>query len=606
MSGGRLRLRDLEDVPSQRDGVLMFLGTEITDTQQLPSYEVISVTIGDKTKRFQRLKEGDSVQSDQLLALVDDTLPRADVDIKKAKVESAKAEFKAAEKTRDEALQRYETAKRLYLGSNKGSTPAMSQEDYRGALLTYTRYVEEAVSKGEAIKVAEQELKQAEKTLTMYEIKSKVPGVVKSINKHRGEAVKSLEPVLQIQNYERLRVDAQLQEQYANRLDKGMEVFIEPTLRESQRYTFVGHRSAVTGVAVTKDPKRPLIVSCSDDRTVRAWEIPSGEGAAREYVLKKSDADAPFKAVACTPRGASVNLCLAGDTKGNGYLWNLDDLAAEPRKLNDHHQKAITCVAFSLDGKICATGSEDNQIMVWDTASGNRRCKITGHRNPVTALYFVPGDRLISVSRDPSVRVWEPSSEGYKEAKNGIVHRTQEFVKNLGVSPDGKHMMDEYVAEMRVITVPDAENSVPRTEAILRPRVGQKFINFAFFSPDGRFGLTTSPDKDKEGTLQLWHLDFTKGRSYEMRQFVSPVNTVPTSAAFAPDGSFVVAGIQDRVYFWPMPGKDEIGPIPAIITNIEKPIDLSLNQVRITAEFENPGQRLRPGDEVTMVAYPQR
>ncbi len=602
----RLRLIDLEDVPSQRDGVLMFIGTEIKDGQQVPSYETIQVQIGEEKKRFRRLKEGDAVQSDELLALVDDTLARADVDIKAAKLNSAHAEFKSAEKTRDEAWTRYETAKKLF-GTGRGSSlNAISKEDLSGALLTYNRYVEEAVSKGQAIKVAEQELIQAKKTVTMYEIRPKVSGIVKSINKHRGEAIKSLEPLMQVQKYDRLRVDATLDEQYANRLDKGMEVFIEPIFRESPRQTFTGHRGDITCVAVSKDPKKPYIVSCSDDRTVQVWELSSGEGPAREHVLlKKPGHDAQFKAVACTPRGASANLCLAGDAQGNGYLWDLDNLSAAPTELKGRHVRSITCVAFSPDGKTCATGGQDMQIMVWNTADGSPRFTIPGHRDPVQALYFAPGERLISVSRHPTVSIciWELSGDHYKEAKNGIIQRVgREFlVHNLGVSPDGKHMMDEHFAEMRVVTVPDAEKGVPRTEAILRSV--KKFVNFALFSPDGQLALTTP---EREGILQLWRIHFKQGRSYEVRRFVSPVNAVPTSAAFAPDGSFVVAAVKDRIYLWPMPTKDEAGPIPATVTNIEKPLDLSRIDVKITAELDNPGQRLRPGDEVTVVAYPQK
>jgi WD40 repeat protein len=608
ISAGRLRMIEVEDVPSQRDGVLLFLGTEITNGEQVPSYEAIGVQIGETPKRFRRLKEGDSVQADQLLALVDDTLARADVDIKQAKLESAKAESIAAEKTRDEAAQRWETAKKLYANTSGGGRPAISLEDLRGADLTYNRYREEAVSKKAAIQVAEQELIQAKKTLTMYEIRTKIPGIVKSINKHRGEAVKSLEPVLQIQNYDHLRVDALLQEQYASRLDKGMEVLVEPVFRESPRRTFVGHRGLVTGVAVSKDPQKPLIVSCSDDRTVRVWELSPSDGRAQEHVLKKPDHDAPFQAVACTPRNASANLCLAGDMQGDAYIWDLTDLSAAPRPLKGHHQRAIQCVAFSPDGKTCATGSNDQgkQILVWDTATGNLRCTIPGHRNPVTALYFVPGDRLISVSNDPnaSIRVWELDGDRFKEAKNGTIQRRDFSVGNLGVSPDGKHVMDEHATEMRVVTVPDAEKPVPQTEAILRPGVQrEKFMNFALFSPDGQLALTTP---GKEGILQLWRLNFNQGRSYELRQFISPVNAAPTGAAFAPDGSFLVAAVNERIYLWPMPAKDEAGPLPATIINVEKPIDNAKNQVRITAELANPGQRLRPGDEVTMVAYPQK
>ena len=71
-------------------------------------------------------------------------------------------------------------------------------EDMRGALLTYHRYAEEAVSKEQAIKVAEQELFQARKILEMHEIRSPATGVVEVIHKKDGEAVKRLEPVFRI------------------------------------------------------------------------------------------------------------------------------------------------------------------------------------------------------------------------------------------------------------------------------------------------------------------------------------------------------------------------------------------------------------------------
>ncbi|MGH9938119.1 MAG: WD40 repeat domain-containing protein [Blastocatellia bacterium] len=44
--------------------------------------------------------------------------------------------------------------------------------------------------------------------------------------------------------------------------------------------TLEGHTSAVLGVAVTADGRR--IVSGSDDKTVRVWETPTDEQAARE------------------------------------------------------------------------------------------------------------------------------------------------------------------------------------------------------------------------------------------------------------------------------------------------------------------------------------
>jgi WD40 repeat protein len=590
---GRLRLIYMEDLPSQRDGVLRFIGTELKQGEQVPDHELVPVKIGDVTKQFRRLKEGDEVQADQLLAQVDDTLALADVDIKKAKLSSAKADKTVSEKTRDEAYQRYTTQVKLY-GPGGTGLRATTAEDYRGALLTYQKYVEETSQKDQAIEVAKQELIQAEKTLGMYQIKPKISGTVKAINKHPGEAVKSLEPVFQIQNYDHLRVDALLAEQYANHLDKGMKVLIEPTFRDSPKQTLVGHRWSVNGVAVGKNPQKPLIVSCSDDHTVRVWE-PSSEGRLQEtYILNHA---VPVTAVACSPPGSSANLCLLGDDQGKGWLWDLNQRDKTPIDLKGEHGSGITCVAFSRDGQMCATGGKDRQVIIWNTIDGSRRYQLSGHSNELTALYFTPNARLVSVGRD-AVRFWNLGAERAEPLDQETIQRREAF-DNLGVSPDGQRMMDEEGGEMRIISIPGA-----KTEAVLRnsTTLGKKFTNFALFSPDGRLALTTP---QAGGLMQLWRID--KSRSSELRQFVSPMSESPVkSAAFAPDGSFVVAAINDRLYVWTMPTKAEIEPVWATITNVEKPIEAVQNQVKVTAEFDNPAQRLRPGDAVTLVAYPQK
>ena len=75
----------------------------------------------------------------------------------------------------------------------------MSLEDVRGAELTYYRYVYEAESKVEAIKIAKQELELARATVDSYLITSGVRGIVRKIHKRPGEAVHSLETVVTVE-----------------------------------------------------------------------------------------------------------------------------------------------------------------------------------------------------------------------------------------------------------------------------------------------------------------------------------------------------------------------------------------------------------------------
>jgi multidrug efflux pump subunit AcrA (membrane-fusion protein) len=178
-------------IPSQREGILLVIGREIRPGERVPTNQTVIVSVGGEPKHFRRLKVGDKVEEGQLLARVDDRLARDEVAIKEAKCIASEADMQAAEATRDEAQSRFDRVSALHRA-------VVAEEDRRGAKLTWVRYSHEAVGKRQALQVARMELKQAHTTLSMYEIRSSVNGVIEKIFKKRGEAVRSLEPVFLI------------------------------------------------------------------------------------------------------------------------------------------------------------------------------------------------------------------------------------------------------------------------------------------------------------------------------------------------------------------------------------------------------------------------
>lgn len=596
----RLAVVDKQDVPSQRDGVLLFVGTDIFDgrlpllllphglgailltTEAAAGEElnrIVAVRIGNDVKKVRRWREGDVVAAGQLLAQLDDRLARDDWIIKRSKIAAAQADLAAAERTRDEARSRYTVQAKL----RSSSAGAASEEDVSAAKLNWDKYHYEAINKREALSLAESELRQAETVLSLHQIRSAIPGVLKTIYKQQGEAVRSLEPVVQVHGLSRLRAEGLVDEQHARNLRLGMRVVIEPSRSESPRRVLVGHLQEITGVAVLKD--RSWIVSASEDGTVRVWDPSDGR---ERRVLPHSS---PVRAVACSPK-TKANFCLTGTADGKVRLWDLDSPADSPVQEVAGHRGAVTCVAFHPDGRQYVTGGDDRDILLWDASNGQQLYKFpSGHRGAVTSLQFTPHGQLVSVGRDNTLRLW---TVGDRDAtlETTLDSRSGE-VTHLGVSPDGRRVLFDQEQSLRILSLPQG-----KIAGSLRHASGAaNFTNFALFSPDGRLILTTS-----DGQVHIWRAPTEKSRGYEIRHLIAPDGSTATCAAFAPNGAFVATGSRDRqVQLWPVPAQEEIEQqLSAEVTLLEESLDSSTRQVRIWAELPNRGVRLLPGGIVTM------
>ena len=99
------------------------------------------------------------------------------------------------------------------------------------------------------------------------------------------------------------------------------------------------------------------------------------------------------------------------------------------------HSREVNSVAFAPDGKTFLSGSHDNTVRVWDSATGQCLCVCEGHRDDVNAVAFAPdGKSFLSGSWDSTVRVWDSATgqclrvcEGY----SGLVN-------SVAFAPDGK------------------------------------------------------------------------------------------------------------------------------------------------------------------------
>ncbi|MGV0103150.1 Protein kinase domain-containing protein [Nostoc sp. DSM 114160] len=194
--------------------------------------------------------------------------------------------------------------------------------------------------------------------------------------------------------------------------DKTIKLWQVETLKEI--CTLWGHAHAVKSVAFSPDGQ--ILASGSWDKTIKLWDVNTG----RE-ICTIAGHQLKVNSVAFSPQGqllasASYDRTIRLwqiPTRGRGAGGRLAPLPDFPSLLGtlSGHAWAVLTVAFSPDGQILATGSDDNTIKLWEVNTGQLICTLVGHSWSVVAVAFTAdGETLLSASCDKTVKLWRVST----------------------------------------------------------------------------------------------------------------------------------------------------------------------------------------------------
>lgn len=206
--------------------------------------------------------------------------------------------------------------------------------------------------------------------------------------------------------------------------------------------------------------------------------------------------------------------------------------AQAPVSLNGH-QRAVTSVACSPDGRWIASGSLDHTARLWDIPSQREVRVLKGHNAEVYAVAFSPDSRYIaSAGRDRRVLLWEVATGKLARTIEGF----PDWSVAIGFSPDGAHI---------AIGRQDGKVEIHDVTAIKSPTIlasKEPFysVGALAYSPDGKF-LAMSWTR-----VVVW--DLHKGD-------VAATLRIPqgfiSSILFSPDGSLIAAACFDKsVHIW--------------------------------------------------------
>ena len=202
-----------------------------------------------------------------------------------------------------------------------------------------------------------------------------------------------------------------------------------------------GHTDRVQAIAVDHNAER--VASGGKDKTIRLWPLPKP--------FTSEEIDQPGEVVGLAFSAEGKTLAVATEHDGVS-LWDvaskqkLSDLPDSNFQYSDRQGRSLAfshsgslltylnanqrlvvfdtaansavttlpeiegktiVAAFSSDDKLIATAGESMNVQLWDALTGKALHTFEGHFAAIHSLCFLPGgDRLISVSDDCTIRVW--------------------------------------------------------------------------------------------------------------------------------------------------------------------------------------------------------
>jgi uncharacterized protein len=155
---------------------------------------------------------------------------------------------------------------------------------------------------------------------------------------------------------------------------------------------FLGHEGLVEHLAMSPDGKR--LYSASEDRTIRVWDIETGQTVFTLRGAPESISSLVLSQDGSRIYAGSYKSVLAWDTASGKRLWR-----------TDVHEDYVTQVVVAKD--MSRVFSASKSIAVHDGASGNKTGSFVGHKQFVNRLVLSPDDQVLySAGDDGLVASW--------------------------------------------------------------------------------------------------------------------------------------------------------------------------------------------------------
>jgi WD40 repeat protein len=195
------------------------------------------------------------------------------------------------------------------------------------------------------------------------------------------------------------------------------------------------------------------------------------------------------------------------------------------------HTSAVASVALSYDSKLVASGSWDDTVKLWDTATGKCQRTFKGHKNDINSVAFSHNSKLIaSASDDKSIKIWDTATGKCQWTFKGHT----DWVSSVAFSHNSKLVASgakDYNIKLWDITTGKCRQTL-KGHSI--------WINSVAFSYNSKLIASGSDD----GSIKIW--DTTTGKCRKTLEDHMSTGCI-NSVAFSHDSKLIVSGLSTQI-----------------------------------------------------------
>ncbi|MEW6495405.1 MAG: NB-ARC domain-containing protein [Cyanobacteriota bacterium] len=280
-------------------------------------------------------------------------------------------------------------------------------------------------------------------------------------------------------------------------------------------------------LAIAFSPDGQFLATGNANCEIHLWRVsdcPRGSAKGdRQRLLTLQGHRGWVRKIAFSPDG---QILASSSEDGTIKLWNLP--SGEYQSTLCESTESVYGVTFSPDGRLLANGSNDGTIRIWNAVKGDCLQVLKGHTNGVLSVDFSPdGKHLASCGFDNTIRVWDWQTGACLQTITAHHH----WVGSVQFSPDGKRLVSA---------------SCDRTIRIWRVSDGKclgvfkghtQWVWKAFWSPDGRRVASCGEDQ----TIRIWDVE-TRSCLHTLQGHSSRVWGI----SFSPDGQTLASCSEDQ------------------------------------------------------------